>query len=362
MRIGFVAEPYEEKNASGMGHVIVELMRNLPLQGARHEFVFYSSTPLNRTLVSSTYTNVIIPRHFLRKLWYFFTLREKPDVLIFMVPMMPLIVRGIKAVPMCQELASQKIRPKGLLHQIFAFVRDHILMRFSLGRASKILAASKATQTDLMRFYKIPADRIVVSYDGFQDLRKYAEDAPTIDPKLEPFFFFAGKVKYRKNVHGIVSAFIAFKERTKVECKLVIAGEYGGEYYESIMRDIRARTATDDIVFIGYTTAGSLYAHYTRALACLFPSLNEGFGMPILEAMSLGTPVITSNISSMTEVAGGAALLVDPHDTNDISRAMERIFSDEPLRRELAKKGKERAQEFSWPKAAREYIALAERI
>ena len=360
MRIGFVAEPYEEKNASGMGYVILELMRNLPREGAAHEFVFYSSRPIDCALVPGEYQNVIIPHNFVKKLWYFFTLSDRPDTLIFMVPMVPLIVRGMHSIPMCQELASQKIPPQGLGAKLFAFVRDQILMRIAFIRASHIIAASEATKKDLMHFYGIAPGRIAVSYDGFQSLEMYKSEAVPVDDDKKPYFFFIGKVKYRKNVHGIVSAFIRFKKRVSSDCQLIIAGDYGGPYYEKIQEEIRANNMEHVVHFVGYTVKGALYSYYKDALACVFPSINEGFGMPIVEAMSLGTPVITSNISSMAEVADDAALLVDPHDIGAISNAMERVYVDPALRGELIAKGLDRAKVFSWPKAAREYIAVVE--
>lgn len=361
MKIGFVAEPYEETNASGMGYVVVELMRHLPAAGSTHEFIFYSSKPIDAAFVPGKYTNVIIPRGFLQKLLFFFFLEEKPDVLISMVPMLPLIVRGMRYVPMCQELGSQKIAPVGLREKIFAFVRDQILMRIAFTRAPKVIAASEATKADLIRFYGLTPESIVVSYDGFQSLERFAAEAKPIDSALQPYFFFVGKVKPRKNVHGIVSAFIALRERG-AKCNLILAGDYAGEYYAGIKKEIDAHGLSDDIRFVGYTTGAELYAYYTNALACLFPSLNEGFGMPIAEAMSLGVPVITSNISSMQEVAGDAALLVDPHDVADIMKAMERVYEDEVVRAQLIEKGKDRAKNFSWPKAAREYIAVAQSV
>lgn len=360
MRIGFVAEPYEERNASGMGYVIMELMHALPQEGAQHEFVFYSSKPVDRTLVPGNFTNVSIPRGFLRKMWYFFRLPDAPDVLIFMVPMMPLIVRRCISIPMCQELASQKIKPTGIRETVFAFVRDQILMRLSFAYARHIIAASNATKQDLMRFYRLKDSDITVVYDGFQSLEKYAKEAKPVNEGFKPYFFFIGKVKYRKNVHGIIAAFIALKKRTSSAVQLVIAGDYGGPYYEKIIASLRANGLEGDVHFVGYTTKGELYSYYTNALACVFPSINEGFGMPIIEAMSLGVPVITSNISSMAEVAADAALLVDPHDYADISRAMERIATDAALRGTLVARGYGRAKVFDWHKAAREYIAVAE--
>lgn len=361
MKIGLVAEPYEESHASGMGHVVLELMRHLPAVSSEHEFIFYSSRPIRRERVPGTFQNASMPKGFVRKLLFFLFLKDAPDVLVSMVPMLPLVSLRTRTVPMCQELGSQKIRPEGFRAQLFAFVRDQILMRFAFARAVHIIAASEATKVDILAFYKVPSEKVTVIYDGFQDLGVHAGSLPAPE-EFKPYFFFAGKVKYRKNVHGIVSAFIAMRERTGADCKLVLAGDYGGEYYKNLMQQLREHHLESEVHFVGYATGAQMYAYYTGALACLFPSLNEGFGMPIIEAMSLGVPVITSNISSMAEVAGDAGLLVEPRDPEDISRAMERVYADAELRRELIRKGKERAKLFSWPKAAQEYVRVLETL
>lgn len=359
MKIGFVAEPYEESHASGMGYVVLELLKHLPAADMKSEFIVYSSRPVDPKYLPRSFRNVIIPKRFFGKLLFFLRLKKEVDVLLFVAPLLPLLIpRSIKSVVVCQELASQKIQPKGLSDTFLAFVRDRVLMPLCVARAAKIIAASEATQKDLLQFYRLKAEKVPVIYDGFQDLSEFAADAPAPDASLKPYFFFAGKVKYRKNVHGIVSAFIAFKKRTGADMKLVIAGDYGGDYHQAMLRELEESGFVVDVHFVGYAVGGKLYSLYKDASAFVFPSINEGFGMPPIEAMSLGVPVITSKISSMVEVAGGAALLVDPFDVEDISDAMEKIYGDPALRADLIRKGFVRAKMFSWPKAADAYINL----
>ena len=357
MRIGFVAEPYEEQGASGMGYFIRELLTAF-LKEQGHEFVVYASQPINKEFIPGTYRTVHIPRNFIVKLWWFFRMKKEVDVLIFVVPFLPLVVpRGIRAIAICQELANFKFPEEGISGRILAFVRDRILMPRCFAQ-SKIVAASEATKQDIMRFYRIPQENITVIPNGFQDLTPFASEAPTIDEARKPYFFFASKVKPRKNVHGIVSGFIRFKKRTSTDCKLLIAGNGSGSYYEGIRQELKDNGLLGEVLFLGYVTTPHLYALYKNALACVYPSLNEGFGMPILEAMNIGTPVITSSISSMPEVAGGAAVLVDPYDVEDISRAMEKIYNDPALRADLVQKGLARANQFSWSKSADAYFDL----
>ncbi len=358
MRIVFVAEPYEEREASGMGYVILEFMRNLARQVSHDdELVVYSRSAVNRDFIGPRAQNHILPRGWLNKLWYFYRFPDECDTLVFMAPMLPLLIpKRIKAVMLCQDVASLQSPPKGQ-EALFAFVRDRVLMPLSIRRALRVVVPSQATKDDLIHFYGTPAHKIVVIPDGYQQLKSYAPGEP-LEPGLKPFFFFTGKVKARKNVHGIVSAFIAFKEHMHSDCKLVIGGSFGGEYYERMRRQIEAHGLSDAVIFAGYVSIQKLYSFYTQALALVFPSFAEGFGMPIAEAMSLGTPVITSNISSMPEVAGDAALLVDPNNIQDISRAMERIYKDAGLRESLIRKGYQRAAHFSWETSGKELLSL----
>lgn len=341
-----------------MGYVILEFMRTMAQYlPPEDELVIYSRTAVSPQYKGARAENRLLPRGWLKKLWYFYTLRERFDAVVFMAPMLPLILpRRIKPVMLCQELASQKIIPDSS-EALFAFVRDQVLMRISIRRAVCVVVPSQATKDDIVAFYGTRPEKIVVIPDGYQDLKPYAPGEP-LEMELKPFFFFTGKVKYRKNVHGIVSAFIAFKKRVRSDCKLLIGGSYGGEYYEKMLDEARAAGLERDIVFLGYVSIQKLYWLYSQAMALVFPSFNEGFGMPIIEAMSLGLPVITSNISSMAEVAADAGLLVNPADTEEISRAMERLYCDPKLREELIGKGYRRATQFSWERSGKELLEL----
>ena len=359
MRIGFIAEPYEEKGASGMGYAVHEIMRHLLVEGCgTHTFVFYSHTPINRSFIEGEYENVLIPKGFIRQFIWFFTHRLSVDVLFFMVPLLPLLIRkGTKTIPILQELEGKDIPLRGLRTKIVEFTHERVLTPLSLRRAVHIIVPSNATKAEVMTAYRMPPQRLFVIPNGFQNLEHIQGIPPA--SVLKPYFFFAGRVKFRKNVHGIVAAFIDFKKRTHAPVKLVIAGPHGGVYSRELQEQLARAGLSQDAHFLGFVSTEELRGLFEHALACVFPSLHEGFGMPILEAMSLGTPVITSSISSMAEVGADAALLIPPKDTRAISEAMEKIYTDPMLRTKLIEKGLAHAGLFSWSKAAREYLALA---
>lgn len=363
MKIGLLVEPYEEKNASGMGYLLRELASGIAKYGTNHQVTLYSSKPINNDLIPGDYINVLVPRNTIRKFLYFFFKKIDLDVFLYVAPLQSLYVPGkVQSVLLCQELPSRHIASGSVGESIKIFLRDVLFMKLSVKKASLIIVPTHATEKDVLQYYPESKTKIHLIPDGYQNLIPYISQAVTPEEKITPYFFFTGKVKSRKNVHRIVSAFILSKKETGSPTHLVIGGSYGGEYYRKMWEEITRNNLGDFVHFVGYISIEELCGYYLNAVALIFTSLSEGFGMPILEAMSLGTPVITSNISSMEELGRDAALLVDPFSVDDIATAMGRIYSDPELRKELVLKGGRRAQEYSWDRTGREYIRLLESL
>lgn len=367
MRIGFIAEPYEEKNASGLGYFVLELIRAFLDENKTDEFIIYSSKLFKKERLSDNARNILIPKGFIaRNFWFLKNFKNSElmsDVFIFNIPLLPFkMPKPIKTVNICHELVIDKLKSKNLKEWLINFIRDRILMPIALKEASIIAAISNATKNDILKFYKVDRKKIKVIYNGYNDLTVFNKGSVEWDKVKRPFFLFVGKVKYRKNVHGILDAFISFKRKTGANCRLVIAGGYGDGYYQKLIKKISKNDLLEDVIFTGYVDEKEKYALYKNAIALVFPSLTEGFGMPIVEAMSLGTPVITSNIPSTAEVASDAALIVDPFDIKGLANSMDSIFFDKGMRANLAKKGLERAKMFSWHKTAKEYLDLIKNI
>jgi len=349
-----------------MAFVVLELAKRLPLLAEGDTVVLYSSRPVTPGLIPGVYENVIVPAGFFGKFFWFRKLRKADvDVLVFVAPLLSFLIHpSIKTLIICQELSSQNIAPKKVRDKLVAFLRDRILAPRTLTRATHIITPSEATRQDVITHYRVAQERIHVVPNGFQDLRVYESSATPVDAAMVPYFFFAGATKYRKNVHGIVRAFIMLRKKG-LNAKLVIAGghgEKGGPYTQGLLQELDEAGLRKDAFFVGYINREQLYAYYKQAVALVFPSFSEGFGMPIIEAMNLGTPVVTSNYSAMAEVGGDAALLVDPHDPADIAVAMEQLLVDDSVRTQCVERGLARAKLYSWDDSAAQYLETARQL
>jgi glycosyltransferase involved in cell wall biosynthesis len=168
---------------------------------------------------------------------------------------------------------------------------------------------------------------------------------------LRPFVFSVGTIQPRKNYGRLIEA-VALLRQKGYELDLVIAGGHGW-LEDPIHQTVHDTQMQDHVHFIGFATEADLPALYSAAVCLAFPSLYEGFGLPVLEAMACGTPVVTSNLSSLPEVAGDAALMVDPYDSEAIAVAIQYVLDDSTLRNQLIEKGYERVGRFSWGESAR---------
>ena len=228
--------------------------------------------------------------------------------------------------------------------------------RWSSFAATQIIAPSGATAADLTRFYGTPAAKLRVIYEAAGAFSK--TEFFTKNRFLDrPYALYVGTIQPRKNLARLIDAYARLVKRYKIEWDLVIAGGLGwlGEQFQA---QVSGLGLVDRVHFPGYVDDESLPQLLQGALFFAFPSLYEGFGLPVLEAQQMGVAVMTSNNSSLPEVAGDAALLVDPNDTEAIADAMLRLSRDESLRQELIAKGYANVKRFSWEKAARETLAV----
>ena len=249
----------------------------------------------------------------------------------------------------------------------FLYTRSFLfqLQRF-LMNIDGIIADSEATKKDLRDLYGVPGEKITVIPLAVDCGRFQPVPASEISPEVDrvtggnDYILFVSTLEPRKNIPNILRAFAQLK-KSGVKEKLLLVGRKGW-LCDEIFRTWEELGLKDEVVFVGYTGDALLPHFYSRARFLIFPSFYEGFGLPILEAMACGCPVITSNLSSMPEVAGDAALLVNPYDVKEISEAMGRLLQDEGLRENLRLKGTERVKLFSWEKTARETLKVFTKV
>jgi glycosyltransferase involved in cell wall biosynthesis len=229
----------------------------------------------------------------------------------------------------------------------------------SVRRADHVLADSIATKDDLVALYGVSPAKVTVLLSGVG--AQFHFDDSQLNPKSRyipsfPYILSVGTVQPRKNYGRLIQALVALRSRN-YDVHLVIAGG-SGWLTDSIYETIESTHMQNFVHFIGFADDTDLPALYSGATCFAFPSLYEGFGLPVLEAMACGTPVVTSNVSSLPEVAGDAALMVNPYDVEAIADALRRLIDDSALRTELIEKGRIRASHFSWDNSAQHLLQI----
>lgn len=233
-----------------------------------------------------------------------------------------------------------------------------------VSQATKIVAVSENTRQDIIELFKVPEDKVQTIYSGVNELKSLPTPSEEKEFLLkhdlgQRFILFLGTIEPRKNVAGLIYAYNRFRDENikLVEVQLVLAGAKGWRNRE-IYRAWEQSPYRHDIKFLGYVSTREKELLYQKAELFVYPSYYEGFGLPVLEAMDRGIPVITSNVSSLPEVVGRAAITLNPYDINEIAKALELVINSDSLKKSLIAAGKQQAKLFSWEKTAEEYIKL----
>jgi glycosyltransferase involved in cell wall biosynthesis len=240
----------------------------------------------------------------------------------------------------------------------------------SVQRADFIIADSENTRNDLLVLLGARPESITVVPGGVEERFAPVTDAQQLQQARRqigvgdaPFVLAIGVIEPRKNLNRLMDAFLAMKNRGGVpsDLKLVLAGG-NGWLFDGIFEHHAASPVRDDILLPGFVPDELLPAVYSAADVLAFPSLYEGFGLPILEAMACGTPVVASRASCLPEVAEGAALLIDPTDVDELATALELLLSDPTQRARLVEQGLQRAGEYTWQRAAERLLAVYTKV
>lgn len=268
------------------------------------------------------------------------------------------------AVPLCSKgEITVTIHDLGFYHNPKLYhplelIYQKISHSLAIRKADKIIAVSEATKKDIIRFFPKAEDKIRVIYHGWNnedfgiygpdDIKAYKDrhDMP------DKFILYIGRIETKKNIQNLIKAY----KKTTRRWPLVLGGRPGNHGYKEIEELIKDPEIRDDIILLGYVSQNNYPKLMASASAFVFPSKFEGFGIPLLEAMASSVPIACSDIPVLREVADDAALYFDPDDTVDMSAILDKLMKDKDLCRDLVEKGKERAQKFSWQKAAQETL------
>jgi glycosyltransferase involved in cell wall biosynthesis len=355
---------------TGVGYYTEHLLQHLAreVESSGDELIVISNQPIDTAQPLPRHVAVYERRRFpLRVAWMQMRAARvlndvRPDVAHFTNGMIPFGARAACVVTIHDM--SLKLHPE--CHPLRRVVINRPLSAVAARSADAIVTGSHSARRDLLRCFRIPADRVNVVHEAAGgSFRVVTDMVQRARVRLryalpERFALYVGAIEPRKNLSRLVDAFAAARRRGMPH-ELVCVGPYGWssrELYTHVDRLGLSRV----VHFTGYVPPEDLPLIYNAAEFFVFVSIYEGFGLPVVEAMACGTPVITSNTSSLDEIASGAALTVDPYQVEALSAALVTMAKDAELRRELSRRGALRAREFSWARTAKEVLALYRRV
>jgi len=375
MRIGIEGQRLFRKKKHGMDMVALELIRNLQLIDHENEYVIFVKPDEDDSVLKETekFRIVRLDGGFY-PLWEQFALpraalREGCDMLHCTSNTAP-IFTSIPIIDTLHDIIYMEysylniLKGSGTSYQKFGNVYRKLIVPEIVKKSRKIITVSHFEKNRIAQFFGMLDDgRLTAVYNGvgehFKPVTNHQELIRVKEKYRLPdhFFFFLGNTDPKKNTKGTLKAFNDFVVETNSDMQLVML-DYDRAELEKILNDINAAELISRIHLTGYVVNTDLPAIYSQCSVFLYPSLRESFGIPILEAMGCGVPVITSDSSSMPEIAGEAAVIINPFKPEEITRAMVQLTSDQTLRNTKVKLGYERAAMFSWRAMAEHVLEI----
>ncbi len=375
MVIGIEGQRLFRKNKHGMDMVALELIRNLQEIDNENKYYIFVKPDDDRSALRETENFRIVElRGGPYPMWEQVALPEaarkyKCELLHCTSNTAPLfstvpVIITLHDIIYMEKSVLNIISGRGSYYQRFGNIYRRIVVPRVLKRSRKIITVSDFERQRISDFFRLKQDgRLVTVYNGVGSYFKPVRDETILRQVKEKYklpdkyFFFLGNTDPKKNTRGVLKAYADFIRETGSQVKLVML-DFDRQELADILEETGVKNLVNNIHLTGYVDNQELPGIYSQSELFLYPSLRESFGIPILEAMSCGIPVITSNTSSMPEIAGQAAILVDPFKPEEITRAMISVFTDKVLQQELIQKGIEQASAFSWRSMAEKVLGI----
>lgn len=373
MRIGIdcrtILEP-ELGEKAGVGHYTYYLVRSLLAHDKENEYVlFFSYRPNPFTEFDKPNVTIkhfpfarykkFLPFSYSHLLIAAVLKQAKLDVFHSPANTLPLSYTG-RSIITIHDLAIYK-NPEWFPGQVFS---TKVLVPQSLKKANRIIAVSQSTANDIEELFRVPSSKVMVVPEGVQieflDLKDKNVDVHKKFRLSKHYLLFVGTLEPRKNIERLINVFAKLRQSVDPpwrDLQLALAGASGYQS-DKLKRQIGSLKLSRHVRLLGYVTQNEKYRLMQQARAFVFPSLYEGFGLPVLEAMALGTPVLTSKVSSLPEVVGTAAVMVDPTDNDSMFVGLKNIIQHEDLRQRLIRDGQVQAKKFTWHQTALQTLAV----
>jgi len=402
MNIGIEATSAAEAQKAGVGYYTYNLIRAIAsLQQEDHNYTLYLRKPwagpdpsMESIPIPKLVSKVLKCPYLWAQIRLPLELRASPqDVYFFPSSVIPLLYQPAKSVITVHDVAFLFF-PDCFSPMLRGWLK--IATKRGISKAKKIIAVSESTRQDLITYYGMPPEKVVVVHHGVHEMyrplqiqmgttSKVASISPIEEAHMEPtsevdpisvieavkakyriervYILCIGTLQKRKNIPRLLQSFYLLKQRYNIPHKLVLVGQKCPDLPEhEIFSTMKQLSLQEDVVWTGYIAEQDMPALFNGAELFVFPSLYEGFGMPILEAMACGVPVACSNTSSLPEVVGEAGVMFDPYDVDSMTAAIHRALTDEELRTQLRQQGLQRAKWFSWKRCAQKTLDVLEEI
>lgn len=371
MRIGIEAQRIFRRNKHGMDYVVLQEIRELQKMDTENEYFVYVKPGDDRCVESTGNVHIIELECPSYPLWEQLALpraarRDRVDLLHCTSNTAPVMTHGIPLILTLHDIIflEPRDRKNRSLYQNMGWLYRRIVVPRILGKCRRIITVSDFELENIIGKLSLPRERMAMIYNGYNEWFRPTDDKDEIFRKYiddKGYFFFLGNTDPKKNTERTLAAYAGYLEKSHRKRKLLVA-DLAPEYLDNILAANGISHIRDHIVVPGYIVNTDLPYIYNDAFAFLYTSLRESFGIPLLEAMACGTPVVTGNRSSMPEIAGPDAMLVNPESTDEITAMMLRLENDGGFYDRQRRIGLERVGLFSWKNTAGKLLRLYEDV